>query len=285
MTKIKIIKPPKVNVNAPNGGFWKQIGMIIIGTTISLAFTLVAAKVTDNIQRAKDRKLSAMMVMSNIEKFARNMEQHEKYLSSLDSTAAWLLNTPVEDLKLLPDNELSSLIDQTTAFIFISYDKSAESIFSNNIETWKNMGNVLFIDRVGECFSSMHQVEEYWNKWMSDASGIILDVKSHPENYEGGTMPIKIISSEKVRHMMKGIHYFRAWFTNVAATMRYQNRGNMAAIGITEQEVMDFTDAREQGDEITGESPDISQFITPPLSRDSLTTKRDLDARLEELKN
>ena len=59
----------------------------------------------------------------------------------------------------------------------------------------------------------------------------------------------------------------------------------MAAIGITEQEVMDFTDAREQGDEITGESPDISQFITPPLSRDSLTTKRDLDARLEELKN
>ena len=96
MTKIKIIKPPKVNVNAPNGGFWKQIGMIIIGTTISLVFTLVAAKVTDNIQRAKDRKLSAMMVMSNIEKFARNMEQHEKYLSSLDSTAAWLLNTPVD---------------------------------------------------------------------------------------------------------------------------------------------------------------------------------------------
>jgi hypothetical protein len=47
---------------------------------------------------------------------------------------------------------------------------------------------------------------------------------------------------------------------------------------------MDFTDAREQGEEITGESPDISQFITPPLSRDSLTTKRDLDARLEELK-
>ena len=259
--------------------------MIFIGTTISLVLTITAAALMERHQRAKDRKLSAMMVMSNIEKFARNMEQHEQYLSRLDSTAAWLLNTPVEDLELLPDGELNSLIDQSTAFIFISYDKSAESIFSNNIETWKNMGNVLFIDRVGECFSSMHQVEEYWNKWMSDANNSILDVKSHPENYEGGTMPVKIISSEKVRRMLKGIHYFRAWFTNVAATMRYQNRGNMAAIGITEQEVMDFTDAREQDDEMTEESPDISQFITPPLSRDNLTTKRDLDARLEELKN
>ncbi|MDY6289695.1 MAG: hypothetical protein SPM02_09630 [Bacteroidales bacterium] len=171
--------------------------MIIIGTTISLIFTVVATKLLEHFQRAKDRRLSAMMVMSNIEKFARNMEEHERYLSSLDSTASWLLNTPVEDLELLPEDELNSLIQQTTSFIFISYDKSAESIFSNNIETWKNMGNVLFIDRVGECFSSMHQVEEYWNKWMSDASDIILDVKRHPENYEGSTLPIKTINSEK----------------------------------------------------------------------------------------
>ena len=285
MPGLKLIKPPRININPKNKGFWKQIGMIIIGTTISLIFTVVATRLLEHSQRAKDRRLSAMMVISNIEKFARNMEEHERYLCSLDSTASWLLNTPVEDLELLPEDELNSLIQQSTSFIFISYDKSTESIFSNNIETWKNMGNVLFIDRVGECFSSMHQVEEYWNKWMTDASEIILDVKRHPENYEGSTLPIKTINSEKVRHMMRGIHYFRAWFTNVAATMRYQNRRNMVAIGITEQEVMDFTDTREQGDKITDDSPDISQFITPPLSRDSLTTKLDLDARLEELKN
>ena len=284
MAKLNIFRPPKVNVKAPKSDFWKQIGMIVIGTTISLVLTITAAQLMERHQRAKDRKLSAMMVMSNIEKFARNMEEHEKYLSRLDSTATWLLNTPVEDLELLPEEELSSLIDQATAFIFITYDKSAENIFSNNIETWKNMGNVQFIDRVGECFSSMHQVEDYWNKWMSDASETILDIKGHPENYEGGTVPIKIIRSEKVRHTMKGIHFFRAWFSNVAATMRYQNRRNMDAIGITEQDVMDFTDARERGEEVTEDTPDISQFLAAPLSRDSLTTKRDLDARLEELK-
>ena len=46
----------------------------------------------------------------------------------------------------------------------------------------------------------------------------------------------------------------------------------------------EIKDDEIRDDEMTEESPDISQFITPPLSRDNLTTKRDLDARLEELK-
>lgn len=69
------MKPPKVNVDAKNNSFWKQIGMIVIGTTISLLLTIAAAKITDNIQRVKDRRLSAMMVMSNIEIFASNLNE------------------------------------------------------------------------------------------------------------------------------------------------------------------------------------------------------------------
>lgn len=70
MVKLNIVRPPKVNVNSKKGSFWKQIGMIVIGTTISLAFTLIAAQLTENHQRAKDCRLSAMMVMSNIEIFS-----------------------------------------------------------------------------------------------------------------------------------------------------------------------------------------------------------------------
>ena len=49
MVKINILSPPRVNIKS----FWKQIGMIIIGTTISLAFTLIAAQLTENHQRDK----------------------------------------------------------------------------------------------------------------------------------------------------------------------------------------------------------------------------------------
>ena len=282
MAKINIIRPPKVNIDAKKT-FWKQLGMLILGTTISLVLTITAATLMEKHQRSKDRKLSAMMVMSNIEMFARNMEAHEAYLSSLDSVATWLLSKPVEELDLLPEEELSGLIDQATGFIFVYHDKSAESIFSKNIDTWKNMGNVRFIDNVGSCFSTMNQAEEYWNKWMTDVSNSKVEVKNHPDDYEGNTIPAKLIRSNKVRSKMQGIHAFRAWFLNVAATMRYQNRINMLAIGIDEQDVMDYTNDRELGVDVEEDSPDISQFFKPTISPDSLTSMRDLDSRLDSL--
>ena len=87
MTKINIIRPPKINLDHRKG-FWKQLGMLIIGTTISLSFTIAAAKLTENIQRAKGRRLSAMMVMSNIESFARTLEARAERMAPADSLSS-----------------------------------------------------------------------------------------------------------------------------------------------------------------------------------------------------
>ena len=278
------IRPPKLNPSILKGSFWKQIGMIVIATTISLLFTILAAQFLENRHRAKDRRLSAMMVMSNIEIFSRNLEEISAYMAPTDSVATWLLSKPIEELELLPETELDALMSQATDLLFLTYDKSAENIFSNNVETWKNVGNMKFIDRVGKCFSAMNTVEEYWNKRVNDVNQTILDIKDHPRNYEGSNLPIKILRTEKVRRTLAGIHYLRTYLTYVAATMRYHNQHNMEAIGITEQELMDYTNLREQGMENPNEAPDFSDFYSGPISFDSLVTFRELDMYLDSLK-
>ena len=254
--------PPEINVDIPNGSFWKQVGMMILATTISLLFTVLVTKFMDAHRRAKDRRLSAMMVMSNIEKFSRNLDEIAAYMAITDSTAARLLSTPIEELELMPEEELGNLISQTSDLLFLTYDKSAENIFSNNIETWKNMGNVEFIDRVGQCFSAMNMVEERWNNYVTTVEETMRDIKEHPEEYEGSTIPIKYIRSEKVRHTLKGIHYWRSWLSYMSATMRYHNRHNMNSIGITEKEVMEYTDTRVRKTENTDKAPDFMDFYS-----------------------
>ena len=54
--------------------FWKQIGIIIIGTTISLVLTIGSSQFLEMRQRAKDRRLTAMMVLSNFESSAKAFE-------------------------------------------------------------------------------------------------------------------------------------------------------------------------------------------------------------------
>ena len=275
---------PRLNPSILKGSFWKQIGMIVIATTISLLFTILAAQFMENRHRAKDRRLSAMMVMSNIEIFSRNLEEISAYMAPTDSVATWLLSKPIEEVELLPETELDALMSQATDLLFLTYAKSAENIFSNNIETWKNMGNVQFIDRVGQCFSAMNMTEERWNNWVTEVEGTMRDIKDHPENYEGSTVPVKSIRSEKVRHTLKGIHYWRSWLSYMAATMRYHNKHNMESIGIPKQEVMEFTDNREQKIENRDEAPDFSNFYSAPIRPEKLTSFKKLDEELEVLK-
>ena len=276
------IRSPRLNI-PDQRGFWKQIGMIIIGTTISLIFTLVAARITDSVQRAKDRKLSAMMVMSNIEAFARLMDAFGTDLAPCDSVTTWLLNRTFEELELLPDDELNNLINQATVFPFLSYDNSAEKIFSNNIDTWKNVGNVAFISSVGQCFSSMNSIQDYWNKRVTSVNDAVLQVKDHPNDYEGSSIPIKILRSDKIRRMLGSSHYMRAWFKHGAAILRCNNRKNMEAIGIPEQDVMEFTNELAILSESASDIPDFSDFVPDPINPDSLYSLRELDTRLQQL--
>jgi hypothetical protein len=264
--------------------YFGQVLLVFIGASFSILLTLGAANFIQKRERRENQRLSAMMVMSNIESFARNLDDHAKHMASNDSIATWLISRPIEDLELMPERELNSLIDQATDFLFISRDKSAENIFTNNIETWKNIGNLQFIDRVGQCFAAMNSVEEYWNNRVNDVNETVLDIKDHPDNYEGSSVPIKILRSSKMRRTLTGIHYLKAYLSYVAATMRYQNLNNMAAIGITEKEIMDFTNAREHESENPNEDPDFNEYYSDPINPDSLITLDNLNLYLDSLK-
>ncbi len=66
--------------------------------------------------------------------------------------------------------------------------------------------------------------------------------------------------------------------------MRYHNRHNMEAMGISEEEVMAFTDNREKSAENKQKPPRSDEYYTPAILLDSLVTFRELDLRIDSLK-
>ena len=66
--------------------------------------------------------------------------------------------------------------------------------------------------------------------------------------------------------------------------MMVMSNKNMTAIGISEQEVMEFTTAREEKGENVGTPPDAHTFYTDAYTLDSLTSLTHLSDRIEELK-
>ena len=264
--------------------FWGNLFRTILGTTISILLTFGTNAIIQQHRKAQDRKMTAMMVLSNIESFAQTLEKRSERMAPNDSIAAWLLCMSYEDLELLPSNELNELIDRATDVATLNHDHSAENVFSNYIDTWKNVNNAQFIDNVGSCFSALNGVEEQFNQWVMGVPDALHDVNVNPNNYEGSTLPMKIMHSDRVRTAMKDIHNRRCWLRYAAATLRYYNLQSMSVIGISEQEVMKYTNDRMEKGEAKGTPPDANSFYTRAYTLDSLTSLTHLTNHIEELK-
>ena len=271
MPLLSLYRAPKPKVDGKQP-FIKQVLMIILSTTISLILTLSAIALVEHFHRMKDRRMSAMMVMSNIESFARTLDRRSDMMARADSVGTWLLAQPLERFDTMPEEVLADLVNESLKLQFLNHDRTAENIFSNNIETWKNMGNFEFIDKVGQCFASMNTVEEYWNDWANDVEAVKKEIASHPDDYVGAHKSSKFMHSDELRNRIGRVHNWRGWMKYVAATLRYHNRENQRAIGITEEELMAFTDERTKEVENPEPVPDADDYYMPKLSIDSLVT-------------
>lgn len=247
--------------------------MTIVGTTISIVLTFGTAGLLDRCQRIEDRKMSAMMVMSNIEKFSRTAEEMSQKIARCDSIGAWMLSLPKDSLDLIPPEEVQNLLLEVMTLVDpLTHDKTAENIFSNSIETWKNMGNFQFIDNVGKCFSEMNANEANWNQWVNEYEATISDVVSQMKPGEHSFT--KLLNDNSFRQKLVDFHVRKAWLEYVAANIRYLNSMNSQLIGINEDEVMAFTDERSRDILISKEKPKQADFRTDTISFDSLTTLR-----------
>lgn len=125
--------------------FWKNLFRTVLSITISIVLTFGTSALIQRRHLAKDRKMTAMMVMGNIESFAQQLEKNADYMKWNDTLATYLLAIPQDSLDLVDPQLLLYGVNNVTAFQNLSHDKSAENIFSNSIDTWKNLGNFEFI--------------------------------------------------------------------------------------------------------------------------------------------
>lgn len=266
----------------------KDLLVAFAGTTLSIILTFGTSALIDQINRNKDRKLTALMVLSSIESAVRSLEESGDIMARKDTIAHWLLSIPMSDVQKLEPEVLLAPISEVMINYSVSTDKTVESIFSSNTDIWKNMGSFQFIDNVGKTYASIRVIEKDWKEQMDDVSIEYALIVEHPEKYPGKTLPEKILSNQTVRLQLAAIGQRREWLNYICFALRETNRRNMSLIGISEKEVMDFTDERDHRGETTPEDAANEayfkgKFAIPEMSLDSLSTMQDYTRLLDSL--
>ena len=147
------------------------------------------------------------------------------------------------------------------------------------------MGNFKFVENVGKCFSEMSFIEEHFNERAEDIVRTSENIIFHPDDFQGSTMIEKRLRNEQVRRQLTLPHILRGWVRFYIADLRKVNRNNMRLIGITEKEVMDYTDDYGAADEYDDEELNLFDFDVPEINIDSLAMHLPFARQVDSLMN
>ena len=265
--------------------WWKDFVVAILATTVSIVLTFGTSKWVERNNQKKERRLTALMVMSSIESFARSIDESAEVWDRLDSVAVWLLRMPIEEVQRLGEEPFKDAVNEVFQAPIIRHDQTAETIFSSNIDTWKNMGNFQFVDNVGACFSQMNWIEGKINEESVEYTENQARIFNNFSDYPGKTFTEKLLRDEQARKQLQMPNSFKAWLAYCSDNLRRMNRKNMKLIGIPEEEVFAFTEARSDVAIEEDPEPDYSVFMKPHPDKESIDSNLDYARKLEDLLN
>ena len=253
-----------------------------LATTLSIILTFGTTGLVEYCQRVKDRKMSAIMVLSTIENFSTTVDETAQKMARCDSIGTWLLSLPQDSLDKIQPEEVKGILNEMLTLIdYMSHDKTAENIFGNSFETWKNMGNrnYRFIESVGASFAQINADENNWNEWVKEYEKTINNALS--EMVPGEHTLTKLLNDNGVRQKLESFHVRKYWLDYISAHNHYLNKKNLSIIGLKEKDIKAYTDRRKR--EELPDEPQPSDFRSEQLKPDSLYTLKQIKQHIDSI--
>lgn len=219
----------------------------LVGTAIGIVITFGAQNMVDKAQKRRTEKLSAMMVLSNINDYVMSLRNMVAFLDEMDSLFLYVSSLDSEDLL---DADTVLLADFCNFFPSANYnvrDRTAERIFSSSFAVWENIASPDFISNVGRCFSLIDYMES-----------MTLEMEKRKEDlfrkvYVAGWHKFDS-EYDLVRALMESaeIRYFMEYYHNIYCPgmklflfmLEEQNEKNMEMLGISMEDLLDFVPRR-----------------------------------------
>lgn len=235
---------PKLWGDVKFQGTFKELTLSIVGTTISIILTFGTAAALEHRQQEENRRLIALMVISDIYDFEGMLRR----INDRDF-AKW--QRDLEELQTLSHDSILRLTDEQrdkywTAIstpLSFSRDKTAENIFSSDMSTWRDVGNFRFIKVVGQTYSEIEDIERNVKLKMDEKSSNsdLFMLNYDTENMSDGEMLIAYMEMKEVQRFMLDFRSgFRPYLQNYADRLHNSVNECMEIMGISQEELEDF---------------------------------------------
>lgn len=156
-------KMPKFGRNLTGKGFWKEIAMTTLATTISIVLTFGTAHLIEQNQKRNAGKQTAMMVIHDIDQNVEELRMKAKAEEYFFEMTQYVTDN-LDKIDAIDPDTLLTVLQYILYTGSYQIDDSKEKIFHSSQDSWKNIDNASFIDLMQSFYHERRQYQELFNK-------------------------------------------------------------------------------------------------------------------------
>ncbi len=190
-----------------NQPFAKNILANTLGTIIGIVLTIGTTYLVTNYEDRKSERQQVKMLVRSLDNHIEKFEGCIELMQESDSVNT-IIKRNWDNLSVLADSTLAECVGRMIYFDNQVTDYTAAHIFESNIETWRTIRSVEFIETMGKCFTLSQSLTQYHNQLNEDKRRITMiyhkaelaDFKTLKEMY------IHILKESEVSYLIRMQH-------------------------------------------------------------------------------
>ena len=261
-------KMSKFGNNLTGKGWWKELALTFIATTISIVLTFGTAQYFEHKQKVANGRLMAMMVIHDMDNTVETLTKLGSEHVAMAEMDQYLMDSQdrLESINVdTLEKVLNGIVADDSSPQQYRLDESTEKVFLSSQDSWKNIDNATFIDEVQRFYVARHELYDHINsssRWRKPVS---------EDEYNAELMKDMVINAPMLLRKffsMPNVNFYLSLATsrqqelNLAAD-RFKQISDRCkfTMGITDEELAAYIESRERTGSNVKEHELLGQWI------------------------
>lgn len=264
---------PKFGRNLTGGGMLKELLLTTLATTISIVLTFGTAHVLEQRKANQAQRRTAMMVIHDIDESVARLEQLAEGEEKQKQAVQYVYDH-FDEIYSLPEDTLYMALSMVANLYRPEnlFDTSKEKIFNSSQDTWKNLGDVAFVDNMESFYRTRNELQnmivdsplwkypisqdEFFDIYVSYLSGAL--------SYKHGYASIlkEKLQDPKIKYYIGWSSYRSRTFRSYAQSWKNLSDRNKFIMNISDEELAAFIKNSQRSGRIVREKDLLGQWET-----------------------
>lgn len=222
--------------------FWRSTLSNAIGAILGIILTFGTTFFIQRHTTAVHERDVALMVIHNIDKYCKFVDESLAEREKADSINGVILTTIFNEETPIADSTMTQFVANLYKRDFWAHDNTAENIFSNNIEIWRDIEDKFFLENVGQCFSAMTLIQKLYDEYDTMIMTAYVSYKKNVEFAQSDITTLrhfvqKIVEEDDTILLADMLHRYLPSLKAAVQEIKRRNTINKQLMRVTDEEL------------------------------------------------